>query len=79
MQGMPCIQFLYIHARHLCKKCFQMGGAEIVCCGSKLLPLQAKAPDYAHIFYNEKIEDDYYIIFPHPMTKEYNISIVSYV
>lgn len=68
---------------YVCEKCGNIltgiGNAEITCCGRKLLPLTAKEPDDAHKLNVEKIEDDYYITFPHPMTKEHYISFVSYV
>ena len=67
----------------VCEKCTNIltsvGNAEIVCCGRKLSPLQAKAPDEAHTFNIQTIEDDFYITFSHPMTKEHYISFVSYV
>ncbi len=68
---------------YVCEKCgnllTSMGDAEIMCCGRKLLPLAAKEADDAHKLYIEKVEDEYYITFPHPMTKEHYISFVSYV
>ena len=36
-------------------------------------------PDNAHTLNIEKIEDDYYITFAHPMTKDHFISFVAYV
>ena len=50
-----------------------------MCCGRKLLPLKAKESDEAHKINIEKIEDDFYITFSHPMTKEHYISFISYV
>ncbi len=68
---------------YVCEKCgnllTSMGDAEIICCGRKLLSLQVKEADAAHSLKVEKIEDDYYITFPHPMTKEHYISFVAYV
>ncbi|MBR5508367.1 MAG: helix-turn-helix domain-containing protein, partial [Clostridia bacterium] len=68
---------------YVCEKCgnlmTSMGNAEILCCGRKLSPLLAKAADKAHVLNVEKIEDDYYITFEHPMTKEHYISFVAYV
>lgn len=68
---------------YVCEKCgnvvTSVGEAEIICCGRKLIPLSAKEPDEAHNLNIEKIEDDFYITFSHPMIKEHFISFVSYV
>ncbi len=68
---------------YVCEKCGNIltsaGNAEIVCCGRKLSPLAAKEADDAHKLNVEKIEDDFYITFSHPMTKEHYISFISYV
>ena len=68
---------------YVCEKCGNIltdfGNAEILCCGRKLSPLTAKTADDAHLLNVEKIEDEYYITFPHPMTKDHYISFVSYV
>lgn len=68
---------------YVCEKCgnilTSIGNAEIVCCGRKLSPLFCKTSDEEHRINIEKIEDDYFITFTHPMTKEHYISFVSYV
>ncbi len=68
---------------YVCKKCGNLitsvGDAEIICCGRKLAALKPSVPDEVHTLNIEKIEDEYYITFPHPMTKEHYISFVSYV
>ena len=68
---------------YACKKCGNLltstGEAEVICCGRKLNPLVAVEQDNAHIIKADKIENDYYITFKHPMTKEHYISYVSYV
>ena len=68
---------------YVCEECGNIltgiGNAEIMCCGRKLLPLKAKESDEAHKINIEKIEDDFYITFSHPMTKEHYISFISYV
>ena len=68
---------------YVCEKCGNIltsaGNAEIVCCGQKLSPLVAKEADEAHKLNVEKMEDDFYITFSHPMTKEHYISFISYV
>lgn len=68
---------------YVCETCGNiltgMGDADIVCCGRKLTSQVAKKPDETHELHIEKIEDDYYITFSHPMTKEHYISFFSYV
>ena len=68
---------------YVCEKCgnilTSIADAEISCCGRTLVPLSSVQADEAHKLNVEKIEDDYYITFSHPMTKEHYISFVSYV
>ena len=68
---------------YVCDKCgnilTNMGNAEISCCGRKLPPLTPKSADEEHMLNFEIIEDEYYITFPHPMSKEHYISFFSYV
>ena len=68
---------------YVCKECGNLltstNKADIICCGRKLAHLSAGKPDEAHKLNIEKIEDDFYITFSHPMTKEHYISFVSYV
>ena len=68
---------------YVCEKCGNVltgiGNAEISCCGRRLSQLSAKEPDEAHKLNIKKTEDEYYITFSHPMTKEHYISFVSYV
>ena len=68
---------------YVCEKCGSLltsvGDAEITCCGRKLSSLKPAMPDNAHTLNIEKIEDDYYITFAHPMTKDHFISFVAYV
>ena len=68
---------------YVCEKCGNvltaLGNAEILCCGKKLVPLRAEKTDTEHMPEVQKTEDDYYITFSHPMTKEHYISFVSYV
>ena len=54
------------------------GGDEISCCGRKLLPLEVQKPDEAHAATVERVEDDYYVTFSHPMAKEHYITFVAY-
>jgi transcriptional regulator with XRE-family HTH domain len=68
---------------YVCQQCgnilTSVGNAEILCCGRKLSPLPVQSPDQAHKLSVQLIEDDFYITFPHPMTKEHFISFISYV
>ena len=53
--------------------------AEVSCCGRKLSPLEAKKADEEHQSQAEKIENDYYVVFNHPMTKEHYFSFAAWV
>lgn len=68
---------------YVCPECGNLltsvGEAEIVCCGRKLSPLSPKEADAFHKLKVEKIEDEYYITFSHPMTKKHYIAFFSYV
>ncbi len=68
---------------YVCEKCGNiltgLGNADISCCGRKLRPLTARKCDDAHKLKAEKMEDEYYITFSHPMEKEHYISFVAYV
>ena len=68
---------------YVCEKCgniiSSVGNADIVCCGRTLTPLSPKIPDSAHTIDIKTVEYDFYITFPHPMTKEHYISFVAYV
>ena len=68
---------------YVCECCGNLltsvGNAEIICCGRRLSPLTSKLPDEEHKLNIENIEDDFYITFTHPLTKEHYISFVSYV
>ena len=68
---------------YVCSSCgniiTSIGNADIICCGRKTEPLVAKEADDEHTLNVEIIEDDFYITFPHPMSKEHYISFVAYV
>lgn len=68
---------------YYCKDCnnliTSMGDAEIICCGRKLQELRKNKPNDAHTLNISEIEDEFYVTFSHPMTKEHYISFVSYV
>lgn len=53
--------------------------AEVSCCGRKLSPLETKKADEEHQSQAEKIENDYYVVFNHPMTKEHYFSFAAWV
>lgn len=55
------------------------GGDELSCCGRRLSPLKAQAPEGEHGVSIETIEDDYYVTFSHDMTKQHYITFVAYV
>ena len=52
---------------------------EISCCGRKLEALKAAAADEDHLPAVEEVEDDWYITFPHPMTKEHHILFAAHM
>lgn len=68
---------------YVCEKCgnllTDLGGAEIVCCGRNLFSLNSQAADEAHELRIEEIEDDFYITFDHPMTKDHYVAFFAYV
>ncbi len=51
--------------------------AEISCCGRKLSPLEAGAPDEGHTPKTEVIDDEFYVTFPHEMKKSHYISFAA--
>lgn len=53
------------------------GEAHISCCGITLLPAEAEKPDTDHMPSIEKIEDEYYVCFEHPMSREHYISFIA--
>ena len=55
------------------------GPAEITCCGRKLSALTQKQADEAHQPAVENIENDYYVTFDHPMTKEHYLTFAAWV
>lgn len=55
------------------------GEAEISCCGRRLEPMTAKPGDGEHFLKVEMVEDDYYITFPHEMTKDHYLNFICYV
>lgn len=55
------------------------GEAEVGCCGRKLLPLEVKEMDAAHAPVVERVEDDFFLTFSHPMEKGHFLAFVAYV
>lgn len=53
------------------------GEALISCCGITLPPLEAEEADAEHSMQIEKVEDEYYVSLPHPMTKTHYISFLA--
>lgn len=68
---------------YVCPECgnilVQPGNGEIVCCGKKLEASDAEESDNEHDLKVEIIENDFYITFNHPMTKEHYLQFISYV
>lgn len=51
------------------------GEAMLSCCGVSLPPLEAEEGDCGV----EKVEDEWFVSFDHPMTREHHISFLAYV
>jgi len=54
------------------------GEPAVSCCGRSLTPLAAQRADEAHQLTIEEIEDDFYITFPHEMSKAHYLGFVAY-
>jgi len=54
-----------------------MGEAVVQCHGLILTPCQAEETDENHMFFIERIEDEYYIRVAHAMTKQHYISFIA--
>lgn len=68
---------------YVCPVCgnviFSLGEGSFSCCGINLPVLSAEKPDKNHSFEISRPENDIYIRFDHPMTKEHYISFAAYV
>ena len=68
---------------YVCQNCGAVteaiGNAKVCCCGKELTALKPQTPDAAHRIDVSEIENDFYITFPHEMTKEHYISFIMYV
>ncbi|NLF80775.1 MAG: helix-turn-helix domain-containing protein [Clostridia bacterium] len=51
---------------------------DISCCGRRLAPLEARPADAEHQPSLEQVEDEYYLRFPHEMSKEHYLSLCAY-
>lgn len=58
---------------------FSMGESVVSCHGIRLYALEAEEPDEMHTAITEKVEDEYYITFPHEMSKGHYISFAAVV
>lgn len=68
---------------YVCPNCGNIlagtGGAEISCCGRKLMPLLARPADADHQPIITKEADEFYITFDHEMSKEHFLVFVAFV
>ena len=55
------------------------GDTVVSCCGITLPALEPENADDTHEITIEKVEDEYFITVPHPMTKEHFISFVAFI
>ncbi|MFA7068931.1 MAG: helix-turn-helix domain-containing protein, partial [Acidaminococcaceae bacterium] len=56
-----------------------LGEGAFSCCGITLPMQEAEVQDEAHSFGIERVENDYYVTMPHPMTKSHYISFFAYI
>lgn len=54
------------------------GSAMISCCGVTLPALEVEQEDDEHQISCEKVEDEYFVSIPHPMSKSHHISFIAY-
>ncbi|MBQ8389547.1 MAG: helix-turn-helix domain-containing protein [Oscillibacter sp.] len=68
---------------YVCPECGNIltasGGGELHCCGRKLEPLTAAPVDEVHAVSVETVEDEWYVTFRHPMTKDHYIRFAAVV
>ena len=66
---------------YVCEGCGNIltaaSAGEISCCGRKLSPLEASAPDEGHAPKVEVIDDEFYVTFPHEMSKSHYITFAA--
>ena len=67
---------------YICTECGNIftaaANGEISCCGRKLAPLEAVAPDEAHTPKIEDIDGEFYVTFSHEMSKTHYITFAAY-
>lgn len=56
-----------------------IGNGRINCCGYSLEPLKAQNADNAHEYTITEVEDEYFIEWNHPMTKQHYISFAAVI
>ena len=62
----------------ICGNLIQSTGEAVVsCCGLTLPALEPEAPDPDHTCRIERVEDEFYVTVPHPMTKTHSISFLA--
>lgn len=68
---------------YICPVCgnviWSAGEGVFSCCGITLPPLEAEEPDEPHALQVERVEDEWYVTSPHPMTKEHYFTFFAHV
>lgn len=68
---------------YICPVCgnvvHSLGGVELNCCGAAVKAAEAVDADNAHRPVIENVEDEQFISFDHPMTKQHFISFAAFV
>ena len=68
---------------YVCRKCGNIitaaSKATVSCCGSKLLPTEAKTDENSDMLKVQDLRTEWYITSEHEMTKEHYISFVAYI
>lgn len=68
---------------YICPNCGNIlcstGDTELSCCSRKLSPLVEKEEDVQHTMSVEVVDNEYYVMFQHEMSKQHYISFVAYV
>lgn len=67
---------------YVCPNCGNIltasAGGELSCCGRSLTPLPTKEADEDHAIQVEVVENDYYVTFKHPMSKQHYLRFVAW-
>lgn len=56
-----------------------VGQGTFSCCGITLLEQEAEKCDESHMIQLETVDDEYYVMIDHPMSKEHYVSFIAYV